>query len=489
MNINFKVGINWSLYIFLCCSSLLMFQSSALKGQDTSRSIFFAGAATSNITPPLGTQIVGNFTEPLATNIHDELHARCLALDDGSTKLVFVIVDNVGVDQVVFDEAKRLIHEKTGLPRENLLMSAVHDHSAPSAGGKRQVWDMEKPLEEYQIFLASRIADGVQVALNRLEPARIGWGVGRVPQHLFNRRWVMNKPVMNPFGGMDQVKMNPGIGNPDLLKPSGPTDPEVSFISVQSTSGRPIALLGNYSLHYVGGVPQGDISGDYFAVFADRIQELLKADRQDPPFVGIMSNGTSGDVNNINFGGKPEKHAPYAKMRIVADDVAREVLRVYKDIHHQDWVRLQAAKSELRLKVRRASPEMLANIHKVLLRPDTAKPLYNPLEKNYAKRVSQMQKEYPDYIDIPLQVFRIGDLGVAAVPFEVFTQTGLNIKKSSPFKPTFTIELANGSNGYLPTPEQHRLGGYETWLGTNRVETDASLKITKELMSLFSTLK
>ena len=488
MNIYFRITSNWRVRASFYCFLLLLCQHSVLYGQDTSRKVFLAGAATTNITPMLGEPIVGNFIEPPAENIHDQLHARCLALDDGTTKLVFVIVDNVEVDQEVFDEAKRLIHEATGLPVAHLLISSIHTHSGTSAYGKR--WSLkDDPLDEYQTFLARRISDGVQVALNNLEPARIGWGIGKVPQHLFNRRWLMKEPVMNPFGGMDQAKMNPGIGNPNLLKPAGPTDPEVSFISVQSTSGRPIALLGNYSLHYVGGVPKGDISADYFAVFADRIQELLKADRQDPPFVGIMSNGTSGDVNNINFGGKPEKHQPYEKMRIVANDVAQEVFRVYKNVHYQNWVKLQAAQSELRLKVRRATPEMLANIQKVLLRPDTAKPLYNPLEKIYAQRVLQMEKEWPDDVNIILQAFRIGDLGVAAIPFEVFTQTGLNIKKESPFKSTFTIELANGSYGYLPTPEQHKLGGYETWLSTNTVETDASEKIVAELMSLFSTLK
>jgi len=66
----------------------------------------------------------------------------------------------------------------------------------------------------------------------------------------------------NPFGGVDQVVMNPGVGTPNLLEPAGPTDPGVSFISVQSSAGRPIALLANYSLHYVGGVPANDISAD-----------------------------------------------------------------------------------------------------------------------------------------------------------------------------------------------------------------------------------
>lgn len=452
---------------------------------------FRAGAATSNVTPFLGSGIVGNWGVPPATHIHDELHARCLALDDGETRLVFAIVDNVGIVREVFDEAKRLIHESTGIPKEHMLMSSTHTHSATSAGGegeKRRGYNHGEPLDEYQQFLARRIADGVRVAINNLEPARIGWGVGKVPQHLFNRRWKMKEPVANPFGGKDIVRMNPGVANPDLVEPAGPTDPEVSFLSVQSVNGKPIALLANYSLHYVGGVKNGDISADYFAVFADRIQELLKADRQDPPFVGIMSNGTSGDVNNINFRGPSVKHAPYEKMRIVADDVAEEVFRVYKTIAHHDGVRLKAAQSELKLKVRKPTPKMIANAEASLKKGEGAE-LVHSLEKVYADRVLQMEREWPDEISIILQTFRIGDLGIAAIPFETFTETGLELKAKSPFGQTFNISIANGSYGYLPTPEQHALGGYETWLSTNKVETGATRKIVGELLRLFAEVK
>jgi len=462
-----------------------------VQAQKASTRQFLAGAGTSNVTPFIGDVIVGGFGVPRSTNVHDELHARCLVLDDGDTRLVFAIVDNVGILREVFDEAKRLIHESTGIPKEHMLMSSTHTHSATSAGGdgeKRRGYNYGKPLDEYQQFLARRIADGVQVAINNLEPARIGWGVGKVPQHLFNRRWKMKSPVMNPFGEKDQVKMNPGVGNPDIVEPAGPTDPEVSFLSVQSISGKPIALLGNYSLHYVGGVKSGDISADYFALFADRIQELLNADRQDPKFVGIMTNGTSGDVNNINYGGPAEKHPPYAKMRIVADDVANEVFRVYKTVKHQDWVRLQGAQSELKLKVRKPSPKMLANAEASLRKPEKAE-LVHSLEKIYAQRILQVEREWPDEISIILQAFRIGDLGISALPFETFTETGLELKAKSPFKPTFTVSIANGTYGYLPTPEQHRLGGYETWLSTNRVEVNATNKIVAELLKLFSQLK
>jgi neutral ceramidase len=452
---------------------------------------FMAGASTANITPALGSGIVGNFGIPPPANfVHDELHARSLVLDDGTTKLVFVVVDNVGVIREVFDEAKRLIFEETKIPAAQILISSDHTHSASSASGLgnlRGGWNAGMPLDDYQRFLIRRIADGVRIALNNLEPARIGWGVANVPQHLFNRRWKMKNPVMNPFGQKDLVQMNPGIGNPELVEPAGPTDPQVSFISVQSLKGRPIGILANYSLHYVGGVPKDQISADYFAVFADRIQELLKADRQDPPFVGIMSNGTSGDVNNINFRGPAEKHEPYAKMRIVANDVANEVLRVYQTIQYKEWVPLRAAQSELNLKVRKPDPQMLAYAQKVLAKPETETPVHR-LEKTYAERTLQMDK-WPETIDVIMQTFRIGDLGVAAIPFEVFTEIGLEIKARSPFKSSFTIELANGSYGYLPSPDQHQLGGYETWLGTNKVEKEASRKIVTEILNLFNQVK
>lgn len=100
-----------------------------------------------------------------------------------------------------------------------------------------------------------------------------------------------------------------------------------------------------------------------------------------------------------------------------------------------------------------------------------------------------MERAWPDEISILLQTFRIGDLGVTAIPFETFTETGLELKAKSPFKQTFNISIANGSYGYLPTPEQHQLGGYETWLGTNRVETGATRKIVAELLRQFSQMK
>ena len=468
---------------------LLVIGSTALGQTDGNRD-FRAGAAMSNITPPLGSLIVGGWTPTPAKNIHDELHARCLVLDDGQTRLAIVVADSVGIPRPVLDEAKRMIHQKSGLPRENVLVSASHTHSAASS---REGVSLGKtgPLDEYQRFVAARIADGVSRAIENMQPARLGWGSGHDDTQVFNRRWRM-KPgtvLRNPFGGIDEVVMNPSPGDPNLLEPAGPVDPEISFLSVQALSGRPIALLANYSLHYVGGVPPNDISADYFAVFARRIEEMLGARDQDPPFVGIMSNGTSANINNIDF---PRRHPvrkwqPYEKMRAVANILAAEVLKSFQTVEYRNWVPLGAAVTEIPVAVRVPSKADLEWAAGVLKRPKDA-PKLHQREEVYARRTLTM-KDYPSEIPLILQALRIGDVGIGAIPNEVFVEIGLEVKKRSPLPRTFVISLANGSYGYLPTVEQHKLGGYETWRGTNILEIEAAPKIVASILDLLEKVK
>jgi hypothetical protein len=81
-------------------------------------------------------------------------------------------------------------------------------------------------------------------------------------------------------------------------------------------------------------------------------------------------------------------------------------------------------------------------------------------------------------------------LGIVAIPCEVFTEIGLEIKRRSPLKPTFTIELANGYNGYLPTPQQHELAGYETWRArSSYLEVEASPRIVETVLKLLEEVK
>jgi len=470
-------------YIALCLLMLML--ANAARAEDRDSRLFRAGAATSNITPPLGLSLAGSMRDHTGTHIHDELHARCLVLDDGSTRLAIVLVDNCLIPREVFDRAKRLVEAESGLPASHLLMAATHSHSAPTTTPIFQ----SDPNPEYLPFLERRIADGVQRAINQLEPARVAWGSGSLPAAVFNRRWYMQPEGIgeDPFGQRnDTVRMNPPRASEHLIEPAGPTDPEISFVALEALDGRPIALLANYSLHYVGGVGGGHVSADYFGVFARAIERLLEADRLDPPFVGILSNGTSGDINNINFREAGVAQAAYEQMNQVGRAVAEELHRAYAGLAWHDWVALDAAVKELEAGVRLPTEADVERARQIVGAAEG--PAMRTLPEIYA-RETLLLSEYPKTVSFVVQALRIGDLSIGAIPCEVFAEIGLYLKKNSPFTDTFTIELANGYNGYLPTPEQHKLGGYETWRArSSYLEVTASDLISAAVLDLFGQL-
>lgn len=442
-----------------------------------------AGAYAINVSPEhFPISVNGLFSDRMAEKVNDPLHARCLVLDDGITKLALVIVDSCMIPRELMDDAKRMVEKSTGIPAGNITISATHTHSAPTVTGVFQ----SDPDEKYVAYLAKKIAEGIEKAHSNLTEAEVGWAVVQEPSQLFNRRWRMkpNTVLPDPFGGSsDLVKMNPGYQNPNLLKPAGPIDPDVSILAVRAKgTKRPLALFANYSLHYVGDLPM--LSADYFGVFSEQIGSLIGADDQEPKFVGALSNGTSGDVNNVNYAGEPvARTGPGERCRLVAGVVAEAAKKAWDKAEFRSDITLNAAGKDLQLKVRKPEAEELARAKKIL---DAAGDrVLKGAEEVYARETVLIDK-YPDTVPVRVQVFRIGDLGIAAIPCETFTNIGLQLKKESPLKPTFTISLANGYNGYLPTPEQHELGGYETWRArSSYLETEASVKITDALLELF----
>ena len=442
-----------------------------------------AGAFAQDVTPTrFPISVNGNMSDVQAKGANDPLHARCLVLDDGPTKLAIVVVDSCMIPRELVLDAKSQATKRTGIPADHILISATHTHSAPTVTGVFQ----SEPDADYVKFLAARIADGIATAHDRLVPARIGFGRAKDQRNVFNRRWKREHDLIppDPFGNTtDKVQMNPGHQAKGLVEPAGPADPEVSFLSVQTRDGKPLCLLANYSLHYVGGNPA--LSADYFGAFAERVKQLVAPDARD--FVGIMSNGTSGDVNNINFGAAAVKYGPGERIKVVADGVARKVAEVYAKVEYRTDVKLMAAAKDLTLAVRKPTDKDLERAGKLLAEQKDPKALVGR-DAIYA-RESVLLAKYPDTVPVNVQALRVGDVGIAAIPCEVFTEIGLEIKKASPLTNTFTIELANGYNGYLPTPAQHALGGYETWRArSSYLEVEASVKVTAAVKDLLAAV-
>jgi hypothetical protein len=493
----------------IAVSILVVVCGAAIVGSPVRGGTFQAGAATSNITPPIGFEIIGGFVPFPSTHIHDELHARCLVLDDGQTRIALVVCDLLGIDLAISEEARKQIAARYGIPRGCVMISATHTHSASSAMGKDPRL-LGQPIDDYQQFVTRRIVDGVARALENRRPAEMAFGTVEVPEHVFNRRWYMRPGTvpLNPFGGTDQVKMNPPRGSENLTEPAGPVDPTVSFMALRQTDGRPIGLFAAYSLHYVGGVGQGHVSADYYGVFCEHLKRLVAADgvpstesassdspstekpsteepsSDAPPYVAMMANGTSGDINNINFRQPRPRQKPYEQMRHVGRDVAEKVHAALASLEYGGRITLAARYREPEIAWRKPTDAERAWAKATLAAGPKSE---RDLSYIYAQR-TLYQAEYPETTTAPLQVIRIGDVCLATMPFEVFCEIGLEFKSRCPVQPAFMVELAHGYFGYLPTPRHHRLGGYETWLGTNRVEPTASDKLLGILLEMAGEL-
>src|SRR5262249_20590093 len=149
-----------------------------------------------------------------------------------------------------------------------------------------------------------------------------------------------------PFGQRNvRANMHPGYQSPDVIGPSGPVDPALSVLSIVSSSGRPLAALANYAMHYHGAEP---VSADYFRRWATPLAQQIAATGCDPLFVAIMSQGTSGDQMWMDYG-QPKKEPG---LDAYAAELARVAQRAMQSITYHDWVSLAMAQKPLVLRRR-----------------------------------------------------------------------------------------------------------------------------------------
>ena len=454
---------------------------------ETPAKTFQAGAFAVDITPTKFPVIVnGGFFPRIVEKVNDPLHARCLVLDDGTERVALVVIDTCVLPMSVADETKRLIESETKIRRDRILISATHTHSAPSLRST-----LGTPADEdYAAWLPKKIVEGVATAANNLAPAKVGWAIGNDPNNAYCRRFLMKEgtATTNPFSGKsnDRAQMNPGHANPNKIARTGPVDTAVSVLSLVSPDGKPIAVFANYSTHYAG-VPGEVLSADYFAVFAarlkDKIAEKIGVENVPDSFVGIMSNGTSGDANCIDFL-NPQRKFDY---KSVGEDTAQAAMDVWSNIQYFDWVPLGMVEKRITVKNRVPTAEEVqaAKTHLAALPDGKLKTVHDV----YAQSTVMMD-DWAATSEIPLQAIRIGELGITALPGEIYGITGLEIKARSPFIPTMNIGLANGNFGYIPPEEQHRLGGYNTWrTQSSCLEVDAEATIRQTIIDMLTELR
>ena len=441
---------------------------------------FRAGVAAVDVTPQeFPVIVVGSMLSRTATEVHTPLFAKAIVLDDGKTRLAIVVVDTCAMPRSLLDEAKAIAAKSTGIATENMLISATHTHSAPAVIGGLGT----DPDPNYPPFLKVRLVEAIEKAAKNLEPARVGAAVGNAAPYTAVRRWIRRPDRVgdDPFGNPTvRANMHPGYQSPDATGPAGPTDPDLSVISFQSRDGRPIALLANFSMHYYG---SPSISADYYGLFSDRMKERIApgdGKPNQPPLVGIMSHGPSGDIWLRDYL-KPAPKKPPHDISSYTDALVNIAHEAYKTIQYRDDATLAMAQTDLPLKFRTPDKERLQWARGIVDAMEGPSP--KTITEVYAREAIFLHEQQGT--SLILQALRIGHIGITAIPNEVYALTSLKLKAYSPLQPTVNIELANGSEGYIPPSEQHPLGGYNTWPARSAsLEVNAEPKIVETVVRM-----
>jgi hypothetical protein len=231
----------------------------------------------------------------------------------------------------------------------------------------------------------------------------------------------------------------------------------VGLLGLRSPEGRTIGALANYALHYVG-TPDAQcaISADYFGAFSTLLQRL-----RGEEFVAALSNGASGDINNIDvLGGARPKNDHYQHLERVAALIAAQALWAWNGATFSGDLPLHAAMAEVTLRRRPAPAEAdVARAREIDARVAAGESVLMG-DRSFARRVLRRSGETGD-IPTWVQALRIGDLALVSAPGELFVELGLEIKRRSPFGQTIVLELANDGIGYIPTRRAFDEGAYE----------------------------
>jgi len=375
----------------------------SLVGQ-SSRAALSAGAATVNITPsqPVPMSGYANRADP-SKGIHDEIFARAIVFDDGTTKACIIQADLIGFSFEFADEINVAIEKQTGIPKENIMLVAVHNHSAPATRVYGET--TSDNLTAYLADLKKKLVAVTVEAFNNRVPVMVGFGRGTCTMNI-------NRRARHAKGGI-------WLGR----NPDGICDHEVGVVRLDDMKTNVKGLFVNWPCHAtVGGQENYLISGDWPGATARYINNNFK----DVPVT--ITAGASGDINPI-YG----PNVDFNDMDAIGLVLGEKVVETVRSITVQKSGSVKAIRREVEV----------------------------PGKEKSATRMPDEKIVPGNAVKLRFSVLKIGSIVFAGISGELMTSIGMKVKQQSPYNQTMILTHCNGSSGYLCTDEAYQEGGYE----------------------------
>lgn len=148
-----------------------------------------AGVAVVRITPELTRKvyIAGYESNRIAESVHDDLYARALVLDDGTTRVAVAACDLIGLSNW---RIRKIRARVTAVPADQVIVACTHVHSGPDTLGLWGPSAFQTGLDaEYLTRLETDVAAAVDRAAGSLRPVTLSVGTVQVPDGLvYNSR-------------------------------------------------------------------------------------------------------------------------------------------------------------------------------------------------------------------------------------------------------------------------------------------------------------
>jgi neutral ceramidase len=409
---------------------------------------FQFGRAAVRITPTAET---GGVKQVL-----DDLYAKAVVFEKDGTTVAMVVCDLPVMNRPVADAARRLIEAETAIPAAHVMISATHTHTGlvPAWGGSTPFPELAPVMEgkeadearRYTRFLTQAIAEAVSQAHRDRRPARVSAAIGREDSLPFNRRFLMKD---------GSVVFNPGVQNPNIVRPAGPVDPDVPVVCFETPEEAPLATLVNYAMH-LDTVGVDAYSADYPFTLA-----TLLAAAKGPDMLTVFSIGTAGNVNHLDVRRPRPPRGPQEPARI-GTVLAAEVLRTYSKLQPLEVRRVQATSESVPLPPVELRPGDSDRAHQLIRREQSGGAPLNLLERVFVQRVLFAERQQGKAYEVEVLAIALGDdLAWVGLPGEVFVELGLAIKKGSPFRYTVINTLTADWIRYVPNRKGFQEGAYE----------------------------
>jgi hypothetical protein len=434
--------------------------------------IFKAGFAERDITPEIGSEAPGGYGKAYHRSIHDPCKVRAVVFDDGTNRVALVGLDALGVQRETVVNVRKAIAKKTAIPETAILLGASHSHSSgPLSGVMPGEYDHASKLVQklayeqttcadpkYVEKVEKAIVDAVCQAHDGRVTARAGIGRGLEKTVAFNRRFKMRD---------GRTVTHPGQGNPDIVEPAGPTDPEVGVIGVWDEKKKFLGCVVNFACHAT--TSPGGISANYIHYLEKVIQGYYGKDA-----VVVFLNGASGDITQVDNQSRFKYPDGERWAQLVGGKVGAEALKVLLTMEPGTLEPVEAHTKVMRIKRRVPDAKRVEQCLEMVQKEPVK---VGATEWTFAKEIvlldAKLKKE--PVVEVEVQALQVGPAVFLTTPAEYFCQYGLDQKARSGFPFTFPVSLANGCVGYVPTEEAfgNAGGGYET-----RLTSYSNLEIT-----------